>query len=89
MAGNERSARVGTAGEPACVDLCASEARYANYFEVGSNHLELIIDCGQFYAGCPAPLMHTRIITSPAYTQRLIDSLVQALATSARDGKPG
>lgn len=83
MAGNERSARAGVTGDPVQAALCASEGRYANYFEISSNHLELIIDCGQFYAGCPTPLMHTRIVTCPAYTRNLIDGLVQALAALA------
>jgi len=75
-----RNAGAATADATKDASACAVEGRYANYFEVGSNHFELIIDCGQYYAGCPAPVIHTRIITSPAYSQGLIDSLARALA---------
>jgi len=80
VAGIRRSAGAAAADATKGADACAVEGRYANYFEVGSNHFELVIDCGQFYAGCPAPVMHTRIITSPAYAQGLIESIAQALA---------
>jgi hypothetical protein len=46
---------------------------------VVSTHSELIIDCGQFYEGCAAPMMHTRIITGRAYASRLLEGLEQAL----------
>jgi len=59
---------------------CSIEGRYANYFEVNRNHVELIIDCGQFYAGCPGPVMHTRLVTSPAYARALMESLQRAFA---------
>lgn len=86
MAGIRRSAGA-AAGASQDGDPCAVEGRYANYFEVGSNHFELVIDCGQFYAGCSAPIMHTRIITSPAYAHGLIESLTEALARPSKGRK--
>jgi hypothetical protein len=55
------------------------EARYANYFEVGDNAFELIIEFGQLYADEAAPLRHTRIITSPVYARDLLHLLAEAL----------
>ena len=47
------------------------EARYANFFEVGNNEFEFVLDFGQFYADWLEPRQHTRIITSPAYAKLL------------------
>jgi hypothetical protein len=55
------------------------EGRYANYFKVGCNAFELIIDCGQCYAGDAVPQLHTRIITSPAYGKALLKTLSDCL----------
>jgi hypothetical protein len=55
------------------------EFRYANYFEIGFNRHEVIIDCGQYYPGDAAPLIHTRLITTPVYAERLLDLLQDSL----------
>jgi hypothetical protein len=51
------------------------EGRYANYFKVGHNAFELIIDCGQCYADSEEPQLHTRIITSPVYGKAFLKTL--------------
>jgi len=51
------------------------EGRYANYFEVGHNEFEFVIDFGQFYQNEKDIQMHTRIITSPAYLRALLEVL--------------
>ena len=51
------------------------EGRYANYFKVGHNAFEFIIDCGQCYTESSEAQLHTRIITSPAYAKALLDTL--------------
>jgi hypothetical protein len=48
------------------------EARYANYFELGRNANELVIDFGQCYGSADQPAMHTRIIIVPAYARDLV-----------------
>jgi hypothetical protein len=59
-------------------DAGLREARYANYFEVGSNQEEIVIDLGQAYgAGAPVSI-HTRIVTSPVYARELVRLLRQA-----------
>jgi hypothetical protein len=55
------------------------EGRYANYFRIGYNDLELIIDCGQCYGDNDEPQLHTRLITSPAYGKALLKTLQVSL----------
>ena len=56
------------------------EGRYANYFETGHNAFEFILQFGQLYQEDHEPLIHTRIITSPAYAKTLLEVLQQAVA---------
>lgn len=51
------------------------EGRYANYFKVGYNAFEFLLDFGQFYSGCDRAQIHTRIVTSPAYAKELLATL--------------
>ena len=55
------------------------EGRYVNYFKIGHNAFELIIDCGQCYADNEEPQLHTRIVTSPAYGKALLKTLRASL----------
>ena len=61
------------------------EGRYANYFAIGHNAFEFVLDFGQFYAEHGQAELHSRIITSPAYAQAfektLRDSLVHYTQT--------
>jgi hypothetical protein len=56
------------------------EAKYANYFQIGHNAIEFVIECGQFYADETIPSIHTRIITSPSYVKELVELLQKSLA---------
>ena len=56
------------------------EGRYANYFQIGFNAYEFVIDFGQEYPP-DAERVHTRIVTSP----RLARSLSETLERSLRD----
>jgi len=51
------------------------EGKYANYFRVGHNAFEFILDFGQLFAETSQEQLHTRIITSPAYAKELRDSV--------------
>lgn len=64
---------------------------YANYFEVGHNAVEFLIDFGQLYADKPAARFHTRIVTSPTYAEELLRLLQQAIDQYSRTygGIPG
>ncbi len=56
------------------------EGRYANHFHIGYNAFEMILQFGQFYEGSKQPVMHTTIITSPAYAENLLHLLSSTLA---------
>jgi Protein of unknown function (DUF3467) len=55
------------------------EGRYANHFHVGHNAFEVILQFGQFYEGGKQAVMHTRIVTAPAYAETLLELLSQSL----------
>jgi hypothetical protein len=55
------------------------EGRYANYFEIGHNAFEFLMDFGQLYLEDPEGRMHTRIVTSPMSARRLAEVLNRAL----------
>jgi hypothetical protein len=54
------------------------EGRYANFFNVGHNSVEFVLDFGQFYPGSERR-MHTRIVTNPKYAKALLDTLLRAV----------
>lgn len=56
-------------------DPAEIEGRYANQFNIGHNAFEVVLEFGQFYEGSARPLMHTKIVTSPAYAQVLLELL--------------
>jgi hypothetical protein len=56
------------------------EGRYANFFRVGHNAYEFIIDFGQVYENDARPeKIHSRIVTSPAYARGLLKTLQDAI----------
>jgi len=60
-------------------DDAEPEGRYANYFQVGHNEVEFVVDFGQFYADGIRARRHTRIITSPVYVKALLEVLRQSI----------
>jgi len=56
------------------------EGRYVNYFEIGHNAFEFLLDFGQCFCEESEGAMHTRIVTSPVYAKRLVGVLQQALS---------
>jgi hypothetical protein len=63
------------------------EGRYANYFKVGHNRFEFVLEFGQLYQGEEIPRMHTRIVTSPTYAREFMATLGQALDQHERDNR--
>jgi hypothetical protein len=57
----------------------ALEGRYANYFKVGHNAVEFLLDFGQFYPESEQAQLHTRIITSPIYAKALLETLRESI----------
>jgi hypothetical protein len=62
------------------------EGRYANFFKVGHNSCEFILEFGQLYEHGDTPFVHTRIITSPDYAWELLKTLQEALLEQERLG---
>ncbi len=55
------------------------EGRYSNYFKVGHNAFEFLVDFGQFYSESKEAHVHTRIITSPVYVKSLLETLQHSI----------
>ncbi|WHZ21109.1 MAG: hypothetical protein OJF47_000221 [Nitrospira sp.] len=55
------------------------EGRYANYFEIGHNAFEFLLDLGQAYPEGERARIHTRIITGPKYAKALCDLLTESI----------
>ena len=55
------------------------EGNYTNYFEVGHNAFEFLLDFGQLYFEGSEGRMHTRIVTSPVFAKRLAEVLNRSL----------
>ncbi len=51
------------------------EGRYTNYFQVGHNAVEFLLDFGQSNFGDKQARYHTRIVTSPVYAKVLLMTL--------------
>lgn len=55
------------------------EGRYANYFKIGHNAFEFVLDFGQCYGGSGKAKLHTRIVTSPNYAKALLETLGESI----------
>ena len=55
------------------------KGRYANYFKVGHNAFEFVLDFGQYYPEDAVAQFHTRIISNPAYTKALFQTLGESI----------
>ncbi|HMD70412.1 MAG TPA: DUF3467 domain-containing protein [Bryobacteraceae bacterium] len=53
-------------------------AKYANWFNIGYNSFEFVLDFGQSHAGIE-PITHTRIVVGPAYAKLLAKLLNESL----------
>jgi len=61
------------------------KGRYANFFRVGYNAFEFIVDFGQSYAEQREERFHTRIVTSPHYARDLIQLLLNSISQYERN----
>lgn len=55
------------------------EGKYANYFQVGHNAFEFVVEFGQMYADGQQEQIHTRIVTGPSYAKDFLELLEQSL----------
>jgi hypothetical protein len=53
--------------------------RYANYFKIGYNAFEVVLEFGEKFSDADGAQMHTRIVTNPIYAQALLGTLNDAL----------
>ena len=60
---------------------CRLEGRYANYFAVGYNEHEFVIDFGQSYSENDHPELCTRIVTGPVYAKSFLKMLRDSIET--------
>ena len=56
------------------------EGRYANYFKVGYNAFEFILDFGQLYSERNDFKFFTRIITNPISAKNFVEVLEESIA---------
>ena len=66
------------------LDADCVEGRYANYFQVGHNAFEFLLDFGQLYAESERARIHTRIIINPAYMKSLVETLRESIERQAQ-----
>jgi hypothetical protein len=57
----------------------ALEGKYANFFKVGHNAFEFVIEFGQYYPENDQAELYTRIVTSPMYAKTLLQILSEAI----------
>jgi len=55
------------------------EGKYANYFQIGHNAFEFLLDFGQMYADGTEERFHTRIVTGPSYAKELLKVLNESI----------
>jgi hypothetical protein len=63
-------------------------ARYTNYFEVGHNPYEFLIDFGQFQPEASGVVLHTRIAVGPTHAKLLAAMLHNAVGQYETDNGP-
>ena len=75
------SDRRGPSKNPArnCNKPIPLEGRYANFFEVGHNAFEFILDFGQYDPENASAYKHTRIVTGPVYAKLVAEMLTRAV----------
>lgn len=54
-------------------------AKYANWFNIGHNNFEFILDFGQFHSHEDNSVVHTRIVVGPAYAKVFAKLLGESL----------
>jgi len=55
------------------------EGKYANYFQIGHNAFEFLLDFGQMYSDGTGERFHTRIVTGPSYAKELLKVLSESI----------
>ena len=53
--------------------------QYANYYQVGHNAFEFVLDFGQYFPENGEAQFHTRIISNPVYTKAMVQLLEKSI----------
>ena len=53
--------------------------QYANYFKIGHNAFEFLLDFGQLYLENKTAQFHTRIIINPIYIKPLLETIRESV----------
>lgn len=73
-------------------DATRAPASYVNYFELGQNPFEFLIDLGQYYPsgqeGVGSIGIHTRLVLTPSYAKMLSELLVRSVLEHERENGP-
>ncbi len=69
---NHREGKISPAGREI-------EGRYANFFKVGHNAFEFVIDFGQYFPETDQAELYTRIVTNPSYAKSLLHTLEESI----------
>ena len=64
------------------------EGRYANYFTIGFDRDEFLLDFGQSFSEEATPAAYVRIITTPGYAQILQRMLGESLVDYEKEFGP-
>ena len=68
-----------TCQDPEADHSDSMKGHYANYFAVGHNAFEFVLDFGQRYPNEPEGEIYTRIITTPSYAKAFLETLVSSI----------
>lgn len=78
--------------EMAMRDASRAPASYVNYFELGQNPFEFLIDLGQYYPsgheGVGTIGIHTRLVLTPSYAKMLSELLSRSVLEHERENGP-
>jgi len=55
------------------------KGEYANYFKIGQNAFEFLLDFGQYYPEVGKEHFHTRVICNPYYANELLRTLQMSI----------
>ena len=55
------------------------EGRHPNYFKVGHNNFEFVLDFSQLYPESEEAELYTRVITNPKYAKPLLETLKESI----------
>jgi hypothetical protein len=64
------------------------QGRYTNYFEVGQNRYEFILDFGQFHPEIAGIKFHTRIVTNPNFAKILSTLIGKSIEQYEKENGP-